>query len=82
MLAMVNTAESEDTVFTCLGVSASDIVPLMGKDGVVAEAWKLWGLPSTYLVDPDGIIRYQALGGRPSDEVAYLQFLTTLGVRP
>jgi len=79
---MVNTAESEDAVFIYLGVSAPDIVPLMDKDGVFTEAWKLWGLPSTYLVDPDGIIRYQALGGRPWDGAAYLQFLSMLGARP
>jgi len=77
-VAIVNTAESEDTVFTFLGVLAPDIVPLMDSDGVVTEAWKPRGLPSTYLVDPNGKIRFQVLGGRPWDEAAYLQFLTTL----
>jgi hypothetical protein len=78
----VNTAESEDAAFTFLGVLAPDIVPLMDKDGVVTEAWKPRGLPSTYLVDPDGLIRYQALGGRPWDEDAYWQFLRTLTAQP
>jgi len=81
-IAIVNTAESEDTVFTFLGVLAPDIVPLMDVDGVVTEAWKPRGLPSTYLVDPAGIIRYQALGGRPWDETEYLQFLKTLSATP
>jgi len=77
-VAIVNTAESEDTVFTFLGVLAPDIVPLLDRDGAVTEAWQPRGLPSTYLVDPQGNIRYQALGGRAWDETEYLQFLQTL----
>jgi thiol-disulfide isomerase/thioredoxin len=65
VFSMINTAESEDTIFNFLGVLAPDIVSLMDRDGLVTEAWKPRGLPSTYLVDPAGIIRYQALGGRP-----------------
>ena len=78
VFAIVNTAESEDTIFNFLGVIAPDIASLMDKDGVATEAWKPRGLPSTYLVDPKGIIRYQALGGRPWDEKEYLVFLQSL----
>jgi len=81
VFAIVNTAENEDTVFTFLGLLAPDIVSLMDLDGMVTEAWKPRGLPSTYLVDPAGIIRYQALGGRPWDEDEYLRFLTTLSAQ-
>lgn len=81
-VAIVNTAENEDTVFTFLGVLAPDIVSLMDTDGLATEAWQPRGLPSTYLVDPDGMIRYQALGGRPWDEDAYLQFLRSLTPPP
>ncbi|MCF6338450.1 MAG: TlpA family protein disulfide reductase [Gammaproteobacteria bacterium] len=82
VFAIVNTAENEDTVFTFLGLLAPDIVSLMDLDGQVTEAWQPRGLPSTYLVDPDGIVRYQALGGRPWDEEAYLRFLEALSVQP
>lgn len=77
-LAIVNTAESEDTVFTFLGVLAPDLVPLMDRDGMVTEAWQPRGLPSTYLVDPDGVIRFQVLGGQAWDEDEYLKFLTAI----
>jgi thiol-disulfide isomerase/thioredoxin len=77
-LAIVNTAENEDTVFTFLGVLAPDIVPLLDSDGVVTEAWQPRGLPSTYLVDPAGNIRFQALGGRPWDTAPYVKFLQSL----
>jgi thiol-disulfide isomerase/thioredoxin len=78
VLAIINTAESEDTVFNFLGIHAPDLTPLMDRDGLATEAWQPRGLPSTYLVDPQGMIRYQALGGRPWDEGAYLDFLRRL----
>ena len=77
-LAIVNTAESEDVVFTFLGVLAPDLLPLMDRDGLVTEAWQPRGLPSTYLVDPDGMIRYQVLGGQAWDEDDYMKFLTAI----
>ncbi|MBL1276769.1 MAG: TlpA family protein disulfide reductase [Ectothiorhodospiraceae bacterium] len=74
-MAIVNTAEDEDTVFTFLGVLAPDLLPLMDHDGQATERWKPRGLPSTYLVDPSGMIRYQVLGGQAWDEDAYMTFL-------
>lgn len=50
----------------------------MDRDGQVTEKWKPRGLPATYLVDKKGIVRYQALGGRPWDEKQYMKFLRLL----
>jgi thiol-disulfide isomerase/thioredoxin len=75
---LVNTAETEDSVFTFLGIVAPDLVPLLDSDGLATEAWQPRGLPATYLVDPDGLIRYQALGGREWEKPAYLEFLRNL----
>ncbi|MBU1192777.1 MAG: TlpA family protein disulfide reductase [Gammaproteobacteria bacterium] len=77
-IALINTAEDEDTVFSFLATLAPDIRALMDVDGQVTEAWKPRGLPATYLVDQQGQVRYQALGGRPWDEAVYLDFLRTL----
>lgn len=76
--AVVNTAESEDTVFMFLAAVAPDIVPLMDSDGLATERWQPRGLPATYFVDPDGRLRYLALGGRPWDEPEYLNFIEGL----
>ena len=78
LVVMVNTAEDEDTVFSFLGSYAPDMNSLMDRDGQVTEAWQPRGLPATYLVDPQGHIRYQALGGRPWDQDEYLGFLRSL----
>lgn len=77
-IALINTAENEDTIFSFLSVHAPDIRPLMDNDGQVTEAWKPRGLPATYLVDPDGQVRYQALGGRNWDQPLYTDFLKKL----
>lgn len=50
----------------------------MDRDGQRTEAWQPRGLPATYLVDREGLVRYQVLGGRPWDEPAYLDFLRHL----
>jgi len=78
-IILVNTAETEDEVFTFLGIVAPDLLPLMDTDGQVTEVWQPRGLPATYLVDPSGRIQYQALGGRAWDRPVYLEFLRDLG---
>ena len=75
---IVNTAETEDAVFTFLGIVAPDLVPLMDSDGLVTQVWQPRGLPSTFLVGPAGNIQYQALGGRDWDQPAYVEFLRGL----
>jgi thiol-disulfide isomerase/thioredoxin len=77
-VVLVNTAETEDTVFAFLAETAPALGSLMDRDGQVTEAWQPRGLPATYLVDPQGQMRYQALGGRPWDKDQYLEFLRRL----
>jgi len=77
-IQLVNTAEDEDTIFSFLGGVAPDLNTLMDRDGEVTEAWKPRGLPATYLIDPRGNVRYQALGGREWDQAEYLAFLRAL----
>ena len=76
--AVINTAESEDTVFSFLASVAPDINPLMDTDGLVTERWQPRGLPATFFVDPEGKLRYLALGGRPWDTPEYLDFIKHL----
>jgi thiol-disulfide isomerase/thioredoxin len=77
-IVLVNTSETEDEVFTFLGIVAPDLVPLMDYDGKVTEVWQPRGLPATFLVDPVGNIQYQALGGREWEKPEYLEFLRGL----
>lgn len=76
--AIINTAETEDAVFSFLASVAPDIVPLMDTDGLVTEQWQPRGLPSTFFIDPAGKVQYQALGGRDWSKGAYKKFLSQL----
>jgi thiol-disulfide isomerase/thioredoxin len=76
--AIVNTAESDDTVFSFLASVAPEINSLMDYDGLVTEAWQPRGLPSTYLVDPEGMIRYVVIGGQAWHSKEYQTFLLRL----
>ena len=68
VIVLINTAEDEDTVFDFLGTVAPDMNTLLDSDGLATEQWQPRGLPSTYFVDPEGKLRYIALGGRPWDK--------------
>lgn len=77
-IVMVNTAEDEDTIFSFLGGIGIEPVSLMDADGLVTEIWKPRGLPTTFLIDPGGRVRYQAIGGRDWQQSEYVEFLKEL----
>ena len=81
-VVLINTAESEDTVWEFLGGTAPGLGSLLDRDGLATEIWEPRGLPATYLVDPQGRVRYQALGGREWDKARYLGFLHDLAAGP
>ena len=77
-VVMVNTAEDDDTIFSFLGSIGVDATSLMDRDGLVTEKYKPRGLPTTFLIDPTGHVRYQAIGGREWDKTEYIQFINNL----
>jgi len=77
---IVNTAESEDTVFSFIGSVAPEIDTLLDRDGLTTELWQPRGLPSSYIVDPDGQIEYVVIGGQDWQKPEYQLFLNQLGV--
>jgi len=77
-IVMINTAEDEDTIFEFLGNIAVDLNSLMDIDGEVTEVWKPRGLPTSFLINPEGKIKYQAIGGREWNKKEYLEFIRQL----
>ena len=77
-IVMVNTAEDEDTIFEFLGSIDVELNSLMDVDGLVTEIWKPRGLPTTFLITPEGEVKYQAIGGREWGEPEYVSFLKKL----
>ena len=77
-IVMINTAEDEDTVFEFLGSINVDLNSLLDVDGLVTEVWKPRGLPTSFLIDPKGKVKYQAIGGREWGSPIYVNFLKKL----
>ena len=77
-IVLINTAENEDTIFSFLGEIGMDMNSLMDVDGQVTEKYKPRGLPTTILIDPDGNVQYQAIGGREWYKPEYINFLNQL----
>ena len=65
----VNQMEDGDHVFAYIG--QLDVDPtftiLFDKDSKVSNSFSVKGLPTTYLIDKQGNIRYRAIGGREFD---------------
>lgn len=78
IVVLINTAEDEDTIFSFLGEIGMDMNSLMDTDGLVTEKYKPRGLPTTILIDPDGNVQYQAIGGREWHNAEYIEFLRKL----
>lgn len=51
---------------------------LIDKDQKVSELYNLEAMPSTIVVDRDGIVRYIHRGYKPGDEVKYVEIVKTL----
>ena len=66
MLA-INVGEDEDTVFTFTGDYPIDFTVLLDQSGDVINQWPIKGLPTTFVIDPQGRIVYRAIGGRKWD---------------
>ena len=80
-VVMINTAESEDEIFIFLSSVAPDLDSYLDRDGSITERWQPRGLPSSFFVDPQGKLRYLALGGRPWDQKPYIEFVRGLYAR-
>lgn len=62
----VNIGEDADTVFAFLGtVEPAPTFPLLfDPEAVSLDDWGVKGLPTTFVVAPDGSLAYRAVGGR------------------
>ena len=69
VVVAVNQWEDPDLVFQFSGsLSLAPEFPILfDRESRVAELYAVRGLPTTYLLDKDGNIRFQAIGGREFD---------------
>jgi len=80
MLA-INVGEGEDTIFTFLGDNPIDFPVLLDETGDMIKTWPVRGLPTTFVLDSEGRLVYQAIGGREWDSDALLEKVRMLGTK-
>jgi len=76
----VNQMESPDDVFAFTGQIELDptFEILFDRVSKVSQAYAVRGLPTTYLIDKKGNIRYRAVGGREFDHAEVVRIIEQL----
>lgn len=76
----VNIGEDIDTVFSFMGlIDPSPSFPILfDADAISMKHWKVLGLPTTFIINPNGTLAYRAVGGREFDHPDILQTIINL----
>ena len=79
----VNIGEDMDTVFSFQGTvdPSPEFQMLFDLDGVSMDKWGVKGLPTTFVLNPDGTIAYRAVGGREFDHPDLIEKVIQLGAK-
>ena len=78
MMLAVNVGESEDVIFPFMADYPIEFPVLLDQDGEIINRWPVRGLPTTFVIDPDGRLVYQAIGGREWDDPELLDLVRAL----
>ena len=79
----VNIGEDIETVFSFINsIEPSPTFPILfDKDALEIEKWNVIGLPTTYVINPEGMLIYKAIGGREFDHPNILEKIAHLNNR-
>jgi len=77
MLA-INVGEDEDTIFEFTASYPVEFPLLLDRESAVIGNWPVRGLPTTFVIDPQGKIVYRAIGGRDWDDPGVLKKIRAL----
>jgi len=64
----INVGEDADTIFEFLGSYPVNFPLLLDRDGSVVKRYPVTGLPTTYIVSPQGMVTHRAVGSREWDD--------------
>lgn len=74
----INVGEDEDTIFQFTANYPVEFPLLMDQDSRVINQWPVRGLPTTFVVSPEGKTTYRAIGGREWDDPDLLAMVRAL----
>ena len=81
-LIAINVGEDADTIFQFTANYPVQFPLPMDLDSQVVQAWPVKGLPTTFVVDAEGRLAYQAVGGREWDHPELLDQVRSLKPEP
>ncbi|MFK5970675.1 MAG: TlpA disulfide reductase family protein [Candidatus Marithrix sp.] len=74
----VNVGENEDTIFSFMGNYPINFTVLRDESGKIINQWPIKGLPTTFILNPEGKLVYRAIGGREWDDEKILNKVRSL----
>ena len=74
----LNVGEDSDTIFTFTADFPVSFPLVMDRDSSVIQAYPVIGLPTTFVIGPDGHLEYRAIGSRVWDNKNLLQQILEL----
>ena len=74
----INVGEDADTIFSFTADYPVSFPLLLDRDSRVTQAYPVVGLPTTFVINPDGKIIYRAVGTREWDEQALIKKVLAL----
>jgi len=77
----IDVGEDEETIFQFTANYPVEFPLLLDKNSRVINQWGVVGLPTTFVINPEGQIIYRAIGGRKWDDPALLQRISALQPR-
>ena len=78
MMLAIDVGEDEDAIFEFTASYPVEFPLLLDTESSVSEAWKVKGLPTTFVVDQWGRKIYRAIGGREWDAPELLKKVRAL----
>lgn len=72
VLLAVNVGEDADTIFEFTGNYPMSFPALLDRNGKIIDSYPVRGLPTTYIINPDGMVTRRAVGGREWDDDALI----------
>ncbi len=78
VLLAVNVGEDADTIFSFTATYPVEFPLLLDRHEKVIKQYPVIGLPTTFVIDPDGYLTHRAIGGRDWDDPGILAALRAL----
>ena len=78
LILAINVGEDEDTIFQFTANYPVEFPLLLDRASSVTEAWPVIGLPTSFVIDPQGRLAFRAIGGRLWDHPRLLESVREL----